>query len=120
MNFSTFTYALSSLFLNEIHDGGPQGFGGAGEKGYLLSGNWGALAIILWSLRASTYFWRFREHCQNAEEINFRDSGRSEHYLRDQGNTDPPPPPVGPHNCRTRNGTKNDITKRTKQKSFKQ
>ena len=25
---------------------GPQGFGGAGEKGYLFSGSWGALIII--------------------------------------------------------------------------
>ena len=45
--------------------------GGAGEKDYLLSGNWGALAIILWSLRASTYFWRFREYCQKRRGNKF-------------------------------------------------
>ena len=28
----------------------PQGFGGAGEKGYLFSGSWGTLLIILGEL----------------------------------------------------------------------
>ena len=28
----------------------PQGFGGSGEKGYLFSGSWGALLIILGEL----------------------------------------------------------------------
>ena len=30
--------------------GGPQGFWGSGENGYLFSGNWGALVIILGEL----------------------------------------------------------------------
>ena len=29
---------------------GPQGFWGSGEKGYLFSGSWGALLIILGEL----------------------------------------------------------------------
>ena len=32
------------------HIWGPQGFSGSGEKGYLFSGSWGALQIILGEL----------------------------------------------------------------------
>ena len=43
---------------SHIHDfgpgraGAPQGFWGSGEKGYLFSGSWGALLIILGELRS--------------------------------------------------------------------
>ena len=33
-----------------LSDIGPQGFWGSGEKGYLFSGSWGALLIILGEL----------------------------------------------------------------------
>ena len=39
------------LALNiHIEEGLPQGFWGSGEKGYLFSGGWGALLIILGEL----------------------------------------------------------------------
>ena len=34
----------------EHHSFGPQGFCGSGENGYLFSGSWGALVIILGEL----------------------------------------------------------------------
>ena len=39
---------FSCMFL--IRVGAPQGFWGSGEKGYLFSGSWGALLIILGEL----------------------------------------------------------------------
>ena len=36
---------------------GPQGFGGYGEKGYLFSGSWGALVIILGKLGSKLIIW---------------------------------------------------------------
>ena len=38
------------MALEVIYRRGPQGFWGAGEKGYLFSGSWGALLIILGEL----------------------------------------------------------------------
>ena len=35
---------------NRVKTGPPQGFWGSGEKGYLFSGSWGALLIILGEL----------------------------------------------------------------------
>ena len=37
-------YDFSTLYI------APRGFGGSGEKGYLFSGSWGALLIILGEL----------------------------------------------------------------------
>ena len=70
-------------------------FLGAGEKGNLFLGSLGTLVIILGSWGASTYFWRFREHCQKTEYF-FRDLGRLEHYFYGSKEHRYPPPPVGP------------------------
>ena len=43
------TYPKSNQFITDI-TGAPQGFWGSGENGYLFSGNWGALVIILGEL----------------------------------------------------------------------
>ena len=46
------TFSTGGAF-NETHktlSWGPQGFWGSGEKGYLFSGSWGALLIILGEL----------------------------------------------------------------------
>ena len=40
---------VGKIIINSIW-GPPQGFGGAGEKGYLFSRSWGALLIILGEL----------------------------------------------------------------------
>ena len=37
--------------------GGPQGFFGSGENGYLFSGGWGALVIILGELGSKLIIW---------------------------------------------------------------
>ena len=47
---------------------GPQGFWGSGEKGYLFSGSWGALLIILGELGSKHILWGFREHCQKVKK----------------------------------------------------
>ena len=39
----------NNVILRNMH-GAPQGFWGSGEKGYLFSGSWGALLIILGEL----------------------------------------------------------------------
>ena len=36
---------------------GPQGFWGSGENGYLFSGSWGALVIILGELGSKLIIW---------------------------------------------------------------
>ena len=45
---------------------------GSGEKGYLFSGSWGALLIILGELGSRHIFWGLREHCQKVKKKNIR------------------------------------------------
>ena len=45
----TKSYTLD-VVANCSSDRGPQGFWGSGENGYLFSGSWGALVIILGEL----------------------------------------------------------------------
>ena len=51
------TCIMFRIFIQSVSDfptlprwGPPQGFWGSGEKGYLFSGSWGALLIILGEL----------------------------------------------------------------------
>ena len=48
---------------------GPQGFGGSGEKGYLFSGTWGALVIILGELGSKLLVLGLREPCP---KVNYK------------------------------------------------
>ena len=44
---------------------GPQGFWGSGEKGYLFSGSWGALVIILGKQGSKLiFFWDLGSRAQ--------------------------------------------------------
>ena len=49
-----------------------------GRNAILSSGSWGALLIILGELGASTYIWRFREHCLKADEKKMQRFGENE------------------------------------------
>ena len=51
------------------HMWGPQGFGGSGEKGYLFSGTWGALVIILGELGSKLLVLGLREPCP---KVNYK------------------------------------------------
>ena len=42
--------AMATFSIVVVIPGAPQGFWGSGEKGYLFSGSWGALLIILGEL----------------------------------------------------------------------
>ena len=46
---------------------GPQGFGGAGEKGYIFLWSWAALVIISGIWGANLYFWGFGEPCKKVK-----------------------------------------------------
>ena len=49
--FKIINYHFNSEYLTfKLVVGPPQGFWGSGEKGYLFSGSWGALLIILGEL----------------------------------------------------------------------
>ena len=59
---------------------GHQGFSGAGEKGYIFSGSWGALAIIFRGAGEQAHtFGDLGRTAKKAGGKSFRDLGRSEH-----------------------------------------
>ena len=45
-----FNFVSTQYLMNPLNDGAPQGFWGAGENGYIFSGSWGAMVIILGEL----------------------------------------------------------------------
>ena len=48
--FPLFIVCILRSLLGRTARGAPQGFWGSGENGYLFSGSWGALVIILGEL----------------------------------------------------------------------
>ena len=61
----------------------PKGFWGAGKNGYLFSGSWGALVIILGEL-GSKHILSENKGARTAKTLRkkqFRDLGRSEQYF---------------------------------------
>ena len=61
----------------------PKGFWGAGKKGYLFSGSWGALVTILGQLGSKHILLENKGACtaKILRKRQFRDLGRSEQYF---------------------------------------
>ena len=47
-----YQYYCLNFYVSKVQNLGPQGFLGSEKKGYLFSGSWGALVIILRDLRS--------------------------------------------------------------------
>ena len=52
-----FSSVFEHLLKENSHFMGPYGFGGSGENGYLFSGSWGALVVILGELGSKFIVW---------------------------------------------------------------